>query len=574
MAYNYLGRYDPVEADNAAYWRDPASDQYANGKPSEQTGWGEGEPYVPVSWVSRGVDPQSRTVSGGCRPGYAAYYYNQIHIIPEHMSLGRILSNGKESVEVWNAYIEETRSLNFINGPIEEDVGLSLTPVIPGDEPPPSVTFPPTQSKIYDINIFFKGTPVVDTQYDFVFDTETKSLTITGNRGIIWGYMPQDNWIEGFNWQTDVIRSFDTHEQYIKVRPVPRRTLTYNYKWATPTLSAKALNKMQASMGLDYGVPIWQQARRLTAQTPPLSTTVWVDTSQSEYVAGDSLFLYNSDTDSEAAIIETVNPDNIELTFGVASNYDEKSYCAPMLICKMPRSVQMGLYRKNAADMSLSFTALQSNSIDPGDLPNQYDDGSGPLDLIVDATEMPSNTVSWSVDGKWENVDFSTGIWRTDLAVNFGRTSRPFSKTFQNLDEVWEWKQWLYKMAGQVGVFWMPDYAEEIEILGTVGPLQTFVSITNVDFAAAWLNTPYTTDLEFRFKDGDIQRKSIVSASAISSTEEQVFFAGDFGRTFTMDDIEIVNLLHKVRMGTDRFEFKWERQNLVTLSFGTMEVIE
>lgn len=549
---------DPSLFRDSASFSPPSTAQLPEQNPATLFGWS-------VSITRNPLTPQ-KTTSGYLTLAYKQYYYNEIKVIPDLVNIGRLLANFSTTIEVWNAYIEEDKTLAQITGPTVEESGITLTP---NDGDPPTF-YPALQSKFHNLFIDFDGPPSANATYTFDFSTEDGILRVVGYRLIMFPYVPQGGYVERFIWLTDVIESFDGSEQFVKVRPTPRRELLYDYKGANTLGRGRFYNLLSSSIAYEVGVPIWQQARNLTDTTPAGSTRLFLDTARMEFEVGKPGFVFQNDGQSESFEVSAITATYIDAAAPFESTYDTDAQAMPVLICDMPKSISSNLYALNATDLRMQFQGKESTDLGTTSLTDQYKS----LDVLHDCPEIQGRTLTWIHEGNWQDIDFATGLSEHDYPVQYAKTTRSFRKTFQyDPVGVWNFKQWLYKIAGRQGKFWIPEYSGSIEIVGTVPAVSFEVDIVNIALTQAFENTPFVTDIEFEFINGAIHRSGITGVIAKNTSVETITIDNSYGSDFSQADIKQISLLHQVRLDNDTVEFQFESKDICTVQFNTREVI-
>lgn len=100
-------------------------------------------------------------VYGAIEPGFGADYYNRVHIVPDSLNVGNLLSTQTRPVEVWNAH----RSTKLLSG-ISQSGTDGMTLIEPYAAP---TTFGVFESRTYTLQVGTAGSPVIDAAYVFAF---------------------------------------------------------------------------------------------------------------------------------------------------------------------------------------------------------------------------------------------------------------------------------------------------------------------------------------------------------------------------------------------------------------------
>jgi hypothetical protein len=232
-----------------AYGHDPDPDALAS--PALE-GMGVPVSDFPVS------SPAAREVDAYVGNSYLNDYYFRIHINPQAVDVGNLLTRKEVNIYVWNSYFEPVTLDNVASF---NAGGLNLIPPAPLP-----MTFFGNTEKTFILEASTSGSPLIDASFDFVFDSARITMDVTGRRLILFAFPP--NWGQGMTekleWKTDILRSFSGSEQRRILRRNPRRSFTYTLRvWRD---EAQAFdNILWGWQKKYYGLPVWTDKARLTA---------------------------------------------------------------------------------------------------------------------------------------------------------------------------------------------------------------------------------------------------------------------------------------------------------------------
>ena len=200
-------------------------------------------------------------------------WYFRIHILPNNLELGNVVSNEIFIIGVWNAWIATSQTLNSIT-PFDA-TGTSLT-----GQPSPPLVYTPNQQLDYTLSIDPLGPPTIDATYTFTFaDAEVVVLSMFGQRITAWALTP--DWAtpieEKLGWKTDKLRAWDGTEQRRALRIAPRRNVKIA-TWMSKQDKQFVENQLFAWGALIWALPIWWDGQRLSAPSNPGDMLVLADT--------------------------------------------------------------------------------------------------------------------------------------------------------------------------------------------------------------------------------------------------------------------------------------------------------
>jgi len=130
------------------------------------------------------VDMRSELVNGQLCPMFVEDFYERVHVTPSVIALGNLVSAQVRTFEVWNAFFTSNNNISLT--PVGDTTGVILTePAIP------PTLYLALESREYEISVGLTGPPAIDIVYTWVFDTESVTLELTGNRVIIFCVLPR-----------------------------------------------------------------------------------------------------------------------------------------------------------------------------------------------------------------------------------------------------------------------------------------------------------------------------------------------------------------------------------------------
>jgi hypothetical protein len=207
-------------------------------------------------------------------------WFFRIHILPDNLQLGNVVSSEIFTIGVWNAWLATAQTLDTIT--TLDPSGTTLT-----GQPPPPLVFAPNQQLDYTLTIDPLGSPTVDATYTFTFaDGESVELSMFGQRISAWALTPdwQTPVEEQLGWKTDRLRAWDATEQRRALRIAPRRQVKFT-TWMSKQDKQFIENQLFAWGALIWALPIWWDGQYLSVQSNPGDVLVLADTVGRDFVA-------------------------------------------------------------------------------------------------------------------------------------------------------------------------------------------------------------------------------------------------------------------------------------------------
>lgn len=269
----------------------------------------------PSSWSPRAyaISVPAVTVIGGAFTArenllFERHWWDQVHIIPSTFSLGFVLSQVTRSFEVYNNFrrAQTLTNISFSYG--GSGMFIETGPVAPAH-------YPTTAAKNYTLRVTTDVSPVIKDSIVFTFGTYERSLPVDGTRLIAFSISPnwEDGISEGIGYLTDVMSAYDTTEQRVQLRARPRRTMQFRALAEEARDAALLHGILYNWQPRVYGVPIWQDIQKTTADVAAGDLVIQVDTTDRQYEAGGLAFIWRNPHEWEAFQIASLTASTITI---------------------------------------------------------------------------------------------------------------------------------------------------------------------------------------------------------------------------------------------------------------------
>lgn len=495
------------------------------------------------------VEVASRSIQGITLKSWFDDYYNRVHVNPSKLDLGNVLSTQTRQVEVWNAHFTDKIYNGF------ETLGDVSGLIVNGLES--GVVFAKNESKLVDISISNVGSPTIDALIRFDFSSEKPVVAITGQRLVVFPYKPTQDFNESFEWFTDVIKSKST-EQRIALRDVPRLLLSYNFVLSSAeysrlkAISNKWLNQV-------FAVPYWPD-KTFVGNVNESSTSINLDTSLKDFRSNDLIFVFNEDV-FEAVEVLTVSSSSIQLArpFRITIL---NAYVVPLRYARLSGELTISrgsdqliwckalfIVQRNALSASISqFTKFLNTPVLLDDVYN-----TSPIDHSIsrESEWFDNNSGKQSVESL---LDYNTATQNLNVNV--------FSKIKLN-----QYKGFFGYLKGRQKTFFFPSKNSDLKLVSDIGAGSNSLTVESVNYEN-YFSVSY---ISIHLKNGSIIFKRVNSGSSNSSidvlTVSEVFSVG-----ISKADVEMICFMSLVRLDTDTVKFKHLSNNIVDISFTTVEV--
>lgn len=474
---------------------------------------------------------------------YVDDYYNRIHIAPQQLDLGNVVSTQTTPVFVWNAHLVP-QSLEFITG---LDEGILVN-----GQPEPPLTFAALQEREYQLSVTPDGQPNLDTviAWDFA-NGEEPGVRVTGNRIIAWAFAPDwaDGVLEEFDWLTDVLQSESAAEQRRELRMGPRRL------FSAPMYVEDRERQLFDLQLFGWGartwvLPIWPDAQVLLAPLAAEVLRIECDTEHLDFVVGGLAMLRGESAFAvEVVEILALDANGLDLKRATQLAWPAGTRIYPACPAQLTEQPQLARLSNTAFGTEVQFILLQDSdwpALIAADLPTYRDH------LVLEVRPDETEDLTHSFQRLLATLDNKTAIpLVTDISgkampvtgwqwVNEGRAERAYLRSL------------LYTLKGQQAAMWIPTWADDLTVVGTVTDTGLTVDIANIGYARFGQGRPGRRDVRIELLDGQILYRRIDAAAEIDIETERLTINAALGVTLEPHQFARVSWMVLSRSSSDR----------------------
>ena len=492
-------------------------------------------------------------VYGAIEPGFGADYYNRVHIVPDSLNVGNLLSTQTRPVEVWNAH----RSTKLLSG-ISQSGTDGMTLIEPYAAP---TTFGVFESRTYTLQVGTAGSPVIDAAYVFAFPGEQVRLSVMGRRVLVWPFIPQTTHRESLEWKTDVIKSFST-EQRLALRSEARQAFSYTYMLTPEEFSkAKAISSQWAHRV--YGVPVWSELSHV-GPLPMGTTFLPVDTTVADYRENDVVIIWESSSKELAVEITTVQPGSVTLKLPLTVDFTN-AYVAPLRFARAYSGIDYTRAGNDVVVSKATFSVTQNKHLGASIGYPQHRGKDVVTDrtiVVGDVTERISRTI--------DVFDNGSGPVEVDITSNWVDHHQVLTFSTKNRVERWRARKWLHSLQGKQKAFWLPSWNRDLEVTADFNSTSSGLVVKAINYPVLY----GVKDIMIQLKSGTRIFKRVLSGTANNDGTETLSLDATIGVTATVNDIDMVCFISHVRLDSDTVELNHEYNGQISVSISVVEVPE
>ena len=504
-------------------------------------------PVTYITSVETGIEAES----------YADIFYNRILVEPIFISLGNLITERQFTITVFNSYFEN-RTFDSLSGSNLD--GILLTgPTVP-------LTLGPLQEIEYNLTVSLEGPPQINASYvlDFQGTEDDVTISITGNRIVLYPYLFQDQMTESLGWLTDIIKSNDGTEQRIKTRRAPRQSFAIQ-SFLDINENARGGNLLYGWRKREWAFPIFSEQRNISAPVIAGQNTVTADTSNASFRENGLAVLYKNERVFDVFLISTVAANSLITDQPIRNNYDESDIIVPVKIVRMtsdPRRTTRGWS---------SFLSANVEVIENFDEPvassaiTQYKN----LDVLLEnqfEIDKPGNEYDVIYSHRIDEIDFQTGKIEYVAPHTYTELRRTIRFFLTGLEEIWDFRGWLHRRSGRLVPFWMPSFENDFSIV-TEGALGVSFLVENYQYQTqAFLRT----NIIVFINDGTFLLREIVGSTLNAQGFTEISVNSSIN--FIKEEILYISYLGQYRLDTDTVRLRWLQDNKATCDLLIREI--
>ena len=523
-------------------------------------------------WINNTNKARGRTrvcYAGQISPNLQDDFFGKVDVTPDSIAAGLILSEQNYELVVANYYKTEERTLISVTSTAGAGVSITNLPGLP-------LAMPALSAFTVNLEILPDGPTSINGELIFTFDTGQETVTITGQRSIIFGFQPEAPIKEKLRWNTDILRHRDGTEQRVSLRQAPRQVVEMDFK-----LSGRTRQRyewlMADSQALGLGVPIWWEPSISTAAVAVDDTSISVDsTAYADYKVGGLAVIWESVEKHETLQIDSIAAGSLTFSSGFTNAYSAGVLVMPMQVgYLLQREIRGAKHPVNLSEHRLIFT-INSNDDDLADI-SAWPTFNSKVILTGKGNQniLPGATTPTGSRRRTERVDNGTGVFDLYSQQAISRQTGRYQLLVNSRQKLWEVRQLLHALRGQQVSFYIPTYADDFtptQSISTAGNVITVVNSGFDNFIDA--AQPFDAVL-VRLTDGTEITRALTSSLEVDADEEQLFISGTWGVDATPAEIDFVCVVQKVRLDSDEVTIT-HRDGIggATISFPFVSVLD
>lgn len=494
-------------------------------------------------------------------------WFERIFVLPSEISLGNILSPLERDIEVYSSHRSESVTLNVVTNNLGTGTTLTGVPTLP-------FAIGPASGFVATLEVSTLGAPALSDAIDFEFASETLSVTVVGQRIVIFPFKPLAPMRERLSFLTDVFLHIDGSEQRVANRLHPRQE--FEFQLSVDGSDRRYLENLIYDWHSSvFGVPVWTEPAFITALAQVGQETVNVDrTDVSDFREGGLAIVFVDRHHYDALEVVSVQPSSITFGSPLTNAYQAGSTVFPLRECVAKSNVRGRRAVVNNTELSVGFRCTDNDvgvNLASVSAFSSYDGK-----VLLDGPNSVDRAMSVVLERRLEEFDNLTGSF--GVVSNWGVSRRSSVKGFTTHDrqELWNVRRLLHALRGKQISFWLPTFQDELIPTQTLQQGSSSLNFENVGFTKfAQSRAPSRGALRINLNDGTQLVRGIVSSSEINQETESIGLDDTWPSTYTVGEVRRIDYLELVRADTDNIDIQHKDANgNATIRFPVKAVIE
>lgn len=486
------------------------------------------------------VEANGRAVEAVRRGAFLDDFYYRVHISPNQLDLGNVVSAQTQDVFLWNAGLEP-RTLVDIGG---LDEGIQV-----GGQPEPPLLFPALKELVWQVTVTPDGQPVLDTVVAWEFDNgRSAGLRITANRIIAWTFVPDwgDGIEETLTASTDILQSESAVSQRRQLRLAPRR------EFSGP-MYAEGRERQLLDLALFgwsdriWAMPIWPDIQLLQVAVDVGAEFIQCATAYLDFRAGGLAMLRGEDAfTSETVEIIDVQSTGLQLKRGTQQAWPAGSRLYPVRTAQLLAEPELSKLTDRLIEAVVQFLVVEECDW-PEWLPTTLYRGRPVWDRRPDDSENLTNSAQRlrsTLDSGMAQPLITDSARRAlqllgQRHLDLGRQARALVRSF------------IYGMHGRQKVVWVPSHMDDLTIVATASAVATTIDVANIGYTRFSNGKPGRRDIRIELWSGTVLMRRITGAIELDGQTERLALDAALGIEVQPGDVARISWMNLCRFEAD-----------------------
>lgn len=515
------------------------------------------------------VEPHA-SFGGEITETFSYVYYNRIHVFPQPLDFGAVLSPVIRFVQVWNAFTELSKQLDSVTP-------FNLAGVAIDTGPLPR-TFAPLEAVLFEMTADLDGPPVINGKETFQFaGLPPLDLLVIGTRAFIWSL--RHNWeqepSEKIEFRTNFFRGLSGSEQRTGTRTKARRKVTLSYLANGQFQKAMAARRFYVGQAFAFSVPMWQDATVLLNNVSPGGNLLSLDTRGRDFDLGGTILIWRNDGRFEAPTIGAIDNSSIQLLGGTVLDWRIGDYVVPVRRCFLPEDFTWEWITDELDTFTIEWEVASSE-----EMVRRFNPAVGlpiyrGLPVWERATSYNDNIAQSQTRRivRYDNEIGVTGILPIENLPSPGFAYEAFARdraAFRDYLGI------LMALKGAKKTLWLPSYMNDFKLSESILPGDVAIKCLDWQFFEHYTDNgtlkDNRRDICIVLLDGTHIKRRINSMSKTAGSTETFTLDSAVGLNIAPADVRYICFLRRARIASDEIPISFKTDQVATFILKFVEL--
>jgi hypothetical protein len=504
------------------------------------------------------IGARNRKFFGGFQSlGLGDDFFDDVYVLPVSIDVGIILSVVIVEVEVYSSWRSGDVSWTAYDDS-SAGAGVTLSNPLP---PPPTVVIGPLSGIVHDLTIDPIGPPSIAGTLEFTMTDPlggpvARSIPISGQRSVVFPFLPESPILEILEWVTMIRRASNGQEQRAALREVPRST--YDLAYVTEGDERRRLDSaLFDGQGRVYGVPVWFESVDLVNDIAINDTVITVtNTDCSTFAEEQVAVAWDGYDNFEALQIASFTSTTVTFSSPFTKAFTAGALVIPVRTAVLLEAVAQDRWRVNLQRTAAKFV-VTDNGVDLSDVSafSSYTPASGVARVLLDDDNFVDGA---TIREQWRRliVAIDSRVSFPEIFTNQSVSKRASQKGFftRSRQELWDMRRLLHALKGRRTAFYLPTFAEDLEAISNIASADQAITVADIDYTNLIQRRQPRDLLRVVATDGTKSTPKLITGSSKPSPgEELISISPDtVGITVAVENVDRVEYIEKSRIDTDR----------------------
>lgn len=362
----------------------------------------------------------------------------------------------------------------------------------------------------------------------------------------LWPFPAAQEINEVLEWRTDVLQA-RAGEQRIALRPRPREIVTFRHRLDALGM-ARAAELARAWFVGDWNVPLWHLAVQPVADLTQGATEVLIDTTVSDFRAGEQAGIAVDGKDAAPVAIASVEPDRLILAEPLGLQLPAMTVAArrisvvPIRACILTSTIEITRRRQGDGTVTASFLLRDAPELTALTLPSYLG-----CPVQTDPS-LVRRALTASLRRAVEYVDNGFGPVVVEPIRDMFERSEAITLKAQGPTKRHALRLWLWSLRGRQASFWLPTWGSELQLRGAMTSGSVLMNVAPAASVASYVGRRIMLEMP-----GALRFRTITAAIE-DGLDHRLTISSNLGEVVPLGTK--VHFLTCVRSDADRIEIQ------------------